>query len=269
MVKSFPADYMHQCCLGVMRKLLGLWSHGKTAHRLSPAQLREVGERLRNFGGDIPNVFARKPRGLQELDRWKATEFRQFMLYTGKVGLQGILQKDIYRHFMSFSVAMCILVSPTLTKAHSLYAHNLLVYFVEQGHKIYGTEFMVYNVHSLLHLTSDATTYGSLDQCSAFQFENYLHHLKKTIRSGKNVLTQAAKCLQEESEIPITASEERPIQLKHPNNVFILSPSSCCEVLERTSSGQLLCREYTQLKPYHNSPWLKTVWNFCVQSIED
>lgn len=42
LVKSFPADYMHQCCLGVMKKMLKLWSRGKSRHRLSPAQLREV-----------------------------------------------------------------------------------------------------------------------------------------------------------------------------------------------------------------------------------
>lgn len=49
MVKSFPADYMHQCCLGVMRKMLLLWSRGKSGHRLSLAQLREVNQRLRNL----------------------------------------------------------------------------------------------------------------------------------------------------------------------------------------------------------------------------
>ncbi len=150
MVKSFPADYMHQCCLGVMRKLLLLWSRGKSGHRLSPAQLREVNQRLRNLRCDIPHVFARKPCSLEELERWKATEFRQFMLYTGKVVLQGILPETLYSHFMAFSVAMCILVSPHLTQTYDMYAHELLTYFVEQCRHKYGEEFLVYNVHSLL-----------------------------------------------------------------------------------------------------------------------
>ncbi len=150
MVKSFPADYMHQCCLGVMRKLLLLWSRGKSGHRLSPAQLREVNQRLRNLRCDIPHVFARKPCSLEELERWKVTEFRQFMLYTGKVVLQGILPETLYSHFMAFSVAMCILVSPHLTQTYDMYAHELLTYFVEQCRHKYGEEFLVYNVHSLL-----------------------------------------------------------------------------------------------------------------------
>lgn len=60
MVKSFPADYMHQCCLGVMRKMLLLWSRSKSGHRLSPAQLREVNQRLRNLRSDIPHIFAKE-----------------------------------------------------------------------------------------------------------------------------------------------------------------------------------------------------------------
>ena len=102
---------------------------------------------------------------------------------------------------------------------------------------------------------ADATSNGSLNKCSAFTFESYLYQLKKMIRSGNHVLIQVAKRLQERSQIPIQPGEQsRPIEMKHPNNVYIISPTSCCQVLERTNSGQFLCRVFSELKSYHTQP---------------
>lgn len=89
-------------------------------------------------------TFARKPRSLLNIDRWKATEFRQFLLYTGKIALKGILNSDLFDHFMTFSVAISILVSPQLAMQQWMYAHELLKYFVRQGRNLYGVEFLVY-----------------------------------------------------------------------------------------------------------------------------
>ena len=59
--------------------------------------------------GKLPSEFARQPRSLAELDRWKATELRNFLLYTGPVVLKGIIDVNQYRHFLSFSVAIRLL----------------------------------------------------------------------------------------------------------------------------------------------------------------
>lgn len=59
MVKSFPIDYMHLCCLGVTRKLLMMWTRGKTGARLSLVQVKEVSQQLNRLKDSIPDCFAR------------------------------------------------------------------------------------------------------------------------------------------------------------------------------------------------------------------
>ena len=98
---------------------------------------------------------------------------------------------------MTFSVVICILASKNLVQRHHQYANALLKYFVEMGRNLYGPEFIVYNVHSMLHITSDAVNFGSLDAFSAFPFENFMQRIKRMVRSEKNPIVQIAKRLDE------------------------------------------------------------------------
>ena len=91
MIKHFPVDHMHCVFLGVTRKLLDLWTRGSRAHRLSPSAVSQINERLEQLKQYTPKEFSRKPRTLRDLDRCKATEFRLFPRYTGKIVLEGIL----------------------------------------------------------------------------------------------------------------------------------------------------------------------------------
>jgi hypothetical protein len=42
MIKSFPLDYMHQLCLGVVRKMILAWMRGKKEIRKSARQVEEI-----------------------------------------------------------------------------------------------------------------------------------------------------------------------------------------------------------------------------------
>lgn len=108
-------------------------------------KMNDTMETLRPF---IPAVFARKPRGFKNLRLWKATEYRQFLLYTSQFVLKDVLPQDFYDNYMHFSVAICIMVDPTLAKDHLQLAHNFLHKFVEESRKHYGDEFVIYCVHS-------------------------------------------------------------------------------------------------------------------------
>ena len=88
---------MHQACLGVMRRLLLLWMRGKGPRRIkmSAQNIDDISTRLIQLSEFVPKTFARKPRGLNQIDRWKATEFRQFLIFTGKIALKEFLRQDL------------------------------------------------------------------------------------------------------------------------------------------------------------------------------
>ncbi|KAG1649836.1 hypothetical protein GQR58_028608 [Nymphon striatum] len=210
----------------------------------------------------IPKLFARQPRSLDEVDRWKATEYRQFLLYTGKIVLKHILPKAFYDHFLVLSVALSILVSSKLTAEHHEYAHQLLVYFVSKSMELYGKDFLVYNVHCLLHLTKDAARFGCLDSCSAFPFENYMQQLKKMIRSTKKPIVQIERRLTERQQAHTAhhVSSSAKMSFKKPNNAYVLNDTSCCEVTapfnqdSENAEKMYLCRVYEQAQPLFMEP---------------
>ena len=62
---------------------------------------------------------------------------------------------------------------------------------------IYGQDHIVYNVHSLIHITDDAKKFGPLDCISAFHFESYLGRLKKLVRRPQQPCTHIVRRLLE------------------------------------------------------------------------
>lgn len=182
MVTSFPLDYMHLVCLGVVRRLIGLWVHGPKPHKLSQTVLSAISDRLTVMQQHIPREFSRKPRSLSEYKLWKATELRLFLLYTGPVVMKEFLLPEVYSNFLDLSVAVRLLLCPSLVEHYVDYAEKLLKYFVESFVNLYEKNQLVYNVHSLIHLADDARHFGVLDNVSAFKYENFLRQLKKLVR---------------------------------------------------------------------------------------
>lgn len=127
MIDSFPLDYMHLACLGVMKKLIvNLWLSGKPPYRFSVFQVNQISSQYLEFKNQVPEEFCRKPRSLLEAKRWKATEFRLFLFYTGPVVLIRNVNENIYQNFLCLHVAITLL---SLNKNID-YANDLLKYFV-------------------------------------------------------------------------------------------------------------------------------------------
>lgn len=220
-VKQFSIDYMHAVCLGAMKKLLMLWKGDKIARvylnnqKFNSRVIKHISERLLTLKKQIPSDFVRKPRSLDELARWKATEFRLFLLYVGPIAIYSIVPNAVYQHFLSLNIAMTIYLSPNYSHlAH--YAKLFIHDFVKKFGSIYGEHFISHNMHALIHLHEDYENYGSLDNVSCFKFENYMSILKKMVRKNDKPLQQVVKrCEERNASLSFTTS------LSKPNNIFI------------------------------------------------
>ncbi|RZF46995.1 hypothetical protein LSTR_LSTR011858 [Laodelphax striatellus] len=202
LISSFSLDYMHLVCLGVMKKLILLWLKGELQYRFPHRQVQNLSDRLVSLKKFIPSEFARKPRPLFEVSRWKATEFRQFLLYTGVVVLPPFLSSEMMTNFMSLHVSLTILLKDNKGQQHITdYAKALLKFFVEGFGKIYGKQFVSQNVHGLIHLADDVSTFGPLDECSAFPFESYMQMIKKSLRKSEKPVQQFVRRLKEKESI--------------------------------------------------------------------
>jgi hypothetical protein len=165
--------------------------------------------------------------------------------------LRGVVREEVYHHLQSFSVAICILCNPDLSH-HFDYAGKLLKYVVLKGAQLYGTEFLVHNVNSLLHLADQAKPYGSLDECSAFAFESFLGRLKLLVTTGKNPLVQAVHRL-DSALLPGRFVTRDGIKCKSPNNVFVVGGKGCV-VLNQVADDIFHCKVYLDAIPVFTSP---------------
>ena len=263
MIFQIPLDYMHLCCLGIMKKLLLVWT-SKTGYKLSATQQAIVSGRLVSFRKFTPNNFARKPRSLTEFKHFKATEFRQFMLYIGPVALRGILGSERYKHFLLYHTGMYILVSKAANDLDWVnYAGALLQEFVLGIETHYYKELLTYNMHSLKHIRDDVKVLGPVDDFSAFEFENYMTVLKRLMRSNRDHLKQVVKRILETDLVPssrrLRTEKNIKVTSKVGDNCFLTVDSRLCLVQKYDEENQecsvLIFRTSKRAKyyPMHSS----------------
>lgn len=207
-VKGFSLDYMHLVCLGVVKKLIMLWMKGPLNVRLPSWKINQLSELIVNLKPVFVCEFSRKPRTLIEVARWKATEFRSFLLYIGPIVLDKVLSNHCFKNFKALSVAMTILLTPGLSEFVQ-FARDLLEYFVKSFEQIYGRHLVSSNIHGLIHLVDDYQRYGPLDLCSAFPFENYMKVLKTMLRKPDKPLKQIVKRYHEGSNLVIQPTKTK------------------------------------------------------------
>lgn len=221
LIKQIPLDYMHLVLLGVTKRILTLWIHGPKNIRLTATQIDDINKLYLETSKFVISDFSRKPRSIHDVERWKATEFRYFLLYAGPVILQNSINNKMYNHILSLIVAIRILCVKNQCKENMDYAKKLLIYFVGKFSIFYGAEYVSYNVHNLIHLADDVFNNGPLDKFSAFKYENLMYKIKQKLKHSSLPLQQLYNRLMEKKLLSNEVSEcNSPKIIMRHNNIF-------------------------------------------------
>nr|XP_042907941.1 uncharacterized protein LOC110282752 [Parasteatoda tepidariorum] len=179
----------------MMRKLLYSWKGKGSSHLVKVRARDRIRFDMLTFAKSLwPSDFAREPRSLNELDYWKATELRQFLLYLGPYNLP----IEYYSHSMLLFIAINIMRAAKYMHLMDV-AKKCLPDLVCDSKKLYGKEFVIYYTHSLLHLPADAERLGPLPSFSAFPFENFSSSLKNILMKPNSPLQQVVQRLAEKN----------------------------------------------------------------------
>ena len=89
------------------------------------------------------------------------------------------------------------------------FAHAFLIFFVDEAPRLYSNIFVMYNVHSLIHLKDDIVNCNStLSELSAFPFENHMQVLKKYVRKAHSPCAQVLKRISELENLGVSCTQK-------------------------------------------------------------
>lgn len=190
-IAAFVPDYLHCVCLGVVRYLMLLWITAKIGDLwyIDKHHIMLLNKRLE--ATKPPHEITRSPRTLDNIKFWKASEFRAFALYYFTV-LEGILPSPFYEHFCDFCYALNVLLQEKVSKKSVEKVQPLLEKFVRETEYLYGTQYVTYNIHMLIHLCSAVLSWGSLWAHSTFIPEWFNGELGSLCNGTQSVVEQMA-----------------------------------------------------------------------------
>lgn len=195
MVSEFRLEPMHLVYAGVFKRWLHFLFDVVTIAKINNRAKYQLAIEMLHCSTWVPLEFNRRPRSIYEMPKYKATEMRRILLYDGVRIFKDTLPVNTYKNYLLLHCGIYILSNPILVQDPIMLhaAENILEEFVRHSTQIFGRSFVVYNVHSLLHLVDECRNHGTLESFSAFKYENFLGVIKRYLRSAYKPLQQLIK----------------------------------------------------------------------------
>lgn len=190
LVDGVPIDYMHCVLEGVTKRLLNIWVQP------NPYCAAHIRKSMANVDRLLlqqhpPHEFSRPPRSiLKHRNYWKASEFRNWLLYYSLPLLSDVLPPLYFHHYALLVCSMHILLQVKLTEVQIQAAEEMLLAFYELLPELYGNTSCTLNAHLLIHLTKYVRLWGPLWTHSAFGFESLNGKITGMIHSKHKIADQ-------------------------------------------------------------------------------
>lgn len=126
------------------------------------------------------------------------------MNYSGIVVLKGLVNDNVYHHFLLYFCAIRLLALPLTDERNIEVADMMLMDFVKKFPIIYGSYSVSHNVHNLLHLADCVRQFGPLSSFSAYKFECSMQQLKGNLHNSNKVLQQLRNRQMERQELGVS-----------------------------------------------------------------
>ena len=166
MVWGFPVDYFHSELLGVVKYLWDVWIETKL---ITPEKLREMNKRLLNM--TFSHEIHRLPRAFVEKAKWKATEWRSWLLCYSLICLQGLVSTEELNLYALLVKSIFILLQDSISESELRACEEKLIFFVAQCQEMFENSIMTFNVHSLLHVVQSVRMTDPLWATSTYRFK--------------------------------------------------------------------------------------------------
>ncbi|KER29925.1 hypothetical protein T265_03517 [Opisthorchis viverrini] len=191
--------------------------------------------------------FPRKCRGAVDLDRWKASELRQFLLYIGPVVLRDILHPDVYECFMLFTF---------FSQHYANFLIDVSKVAVCKFTAIFGPSHLVYNIHLFFHLFNFVKLYGCLDRFSCFPYESELGHLKHYMRGPKPSAVQLYCRLSKHVGLDVVERKGCRFFENFPDNCILLDGQPA--VIVDFSKDTMVYQKFKTVLPFYTHVLIST-----------
>ncbi|KZR98770.1 Uncharacterized protein APZ42_005664, partial [Daphnia magna] len=127
---------MHCVFLGVVSQFINLWL-GSPGQPYYIPKSSLIDDELANL--KVPNEILRDFRNMSShLGDWKASEYRNFLLFYSPVALKKLLPPVYYKHWMLLVSAMRILLQKTVTVSQVENAQLMIYKFIALIPDLYG-----------------------------------------------------------------------------------------------------------------------------------